>query len=987
MTSTVRRRVLRALSLCCILLVGVPAAGHGLEVARAAAPAPSITLSTNAVGNTFAPGQPVVVSLALTIPSGVPRTFTLGETELTFAGVGTALLTTTVTLVAGQPFRTVVPLRIAGRGYYELDVSLTDQSSGQQTLKALSVAVLDAQPAVADPTSAFGVAGSLTQAYGGNPQTLATAAAAMAAAGVRFDREEFNWQTIERAPGSGQFDFSRTDAAVLAAHAAGIQILGLLAYWGSLPQPDTTQVVSGTDTLNQVSGCTRGPVCAYTAQGNALYAQFAAAVVSRYRPGGALAQQQGWTDRYGISNWEVWNEPSTISFWRHDLAHFQDLYAALYRTAAAAIKGTDPAAAVMYDESGFAFDAALAANSSTSDILAIHSYSGGLDPDAALSSPTVPRGGQGTAPAAIGQYVASGKPVWITETGYTTNGSVTPRQQAQFLVRSFVNFLSAGVKKEFWFKFHEDSPGGDNLYSLVNQDFSPKPAYLAYATLTHHLSGTTFVQSVQLGTAVKGVLFGGNGGTEAVLWSTGETGTMVLPIPSGQAVDLMDNPTGVHDAASLTVPLSGDAVFVQIPGLAPAQVAPLLQAARLSGINPAGVDVRLAPGLSNGLPDIKTIVSARTNVPISGTVALQLPAGWTATPARVRFSTLAPGQSTSLVFHLNSVVDHRGDAVAATVATLAGAVATSSTTVTPYALTYGHPAIDGTLATWATASEADLIDLHPDQVVGIPGWTPQNLSARVFTMWDEQYFYLAAQVHDQTFDYAPIGYNMYQGDAIQYGWGMDPEAWNTDHGPNQFNVTAGLTHQGAANFQYHILGPWTDMRQAIAPDAVTGDLIYTTAIPWSRLGNYVPKAGGRFAFNLIINQNENHSRLGWIQFTPGMGIGFYPSEFPLWTIEQSNPAAGLRLGGMRAPMQGSISFALPAAQGHLEIHDGGMRALQLTINGTPLNLVSAHPGQGFSPFTATTIDLSRYLRAGNNVVQAVGLPSTRASAAVLSFFQ
>jgi len=315
------------------------------------------------------------------------------------------------------------------------------------------------------------------------------------------------------------------------------------------------------------------------------------------------------------------------------------------------------------------------------------------------------------------------------------------------------------------------------------------------------------------------------------------------------------------------------------------------------------------------------------------------------------------------------------------------ATATGSLTVAPNLLTYGHPAIDGSLATWSKAAESDLINLRPDQIYGIPGWTPQNISAKVYTMWDEKYFYLGAEVTDMTFDYAPIGYNMYQGDSIQYGWGMDEDAYVRETGHNRYNLTVGLTHQGAANFQYNLLGPWTDVQQAIKVDPVTKHQIYTTAIPWSRLGNYVPKLGNQFAFNLIINQNENHSRIGWIAFAPGIGIGFHPSEWPLWTIEQSNPAAGLRLGGFMAPLQGAIAYTLPTAQGGLVVHDGGMRQLVLTINGTPVTLAVGSGPNTFTRFGATRIDLSHYLHAGNNSVQVSGVPFSRASQAVVSFFQ
>jgi hypothetical protein len=621
----------------------------------------------------------------------------------------------------------------------------------------------------------------------------------------------------------------------------------------------------------------------------------------------------------------------------------------------------------------------------------VHSYSGGLDPDAAFTSPNVPRGGQGTAPADIGAIVAQGLPVWLTETGYATDGTVSPRQQAQYIVRSYADFLAAGIRQYFLFKFHEDGKGGDNFYSVVNMDGTPKPSYVAYATMARNVQGAQFARSVQMGTAVRADLFSGPGGsTVAVLWSTAESGSIAIPaagLPAGIGVnDIMDNPTGSQSAGVLTLPLSGDPVFMTVPGIAPSALAPALQHSQISGINPVGVRADQAPGLINGLPDLKVTISARTNQPISGTVTLNLPSGWVAPILAKRFSTLQPGQSQTLTFRLTAEVNHQGDSIGATATTPTGLSNTGSTPVTPYALTYGHPQINASLASWANASEADLIELQPDQVVGIPGWTPQNLSARIYTMWDEQYFYLAADVTDVNFDYAPIGYNMYKGDSIQYGWGMDPDAWNNDRGSNRYNVTAGLTHQGPANFQYNLLGPWTDMKQDIRNDPATGHTIYTTAIPWSRLGGYVPKVGNQFAFDLLINQYENGARIGWIQISPGIGIGFRPSQFPLWTIIRTNPAAGLRLGGLTAPTQGTLTFTLPTAGAHLDVHNGGMAALQLAINGTPLNLGTGS-AQPLARFGTTNLDLSQYVHAGSNTVQVTGVPTGRTSAAVLSVFQ
>ncbi len=448
----------------------------------------------------------------------------------------------------------------------------------------------------------------------------------------------------------------------------------------------------------------------------------------------------------------------------------------------------------------------------------------------------------------------------------------------------------------------------------------------------------------------------------------------------------MDNPTGMASSSVFTVPISNDPIFLTVTGITPAALVTLLAHATIVGINPVIVEMAQAPGLSNGLPNALVTVTARIDQPISGTVTLQLPDGWTAPVTVQKFPTPQPGQSKTLSFRLNSDVNHPDDRIGAVATTPLSLTNTGSAPVTPYALTYGHPAIDGTLATWADASIAGMIDLSPDQVVGIPGWNPQNLSARIYTMWDEQYCYLAADVQDETFDYAPIGYNMYMGDSIQYGWGMDSNAYLHDAGPNRYNVTAGLTHSGPANFQYNLLTAWPGMKQDIKLDPTTGHLIYTTAIPWANLGQYVPKVGKQFAFNLLINQNEHGARSAGSSSRRGLGSASIPASGRSGRSFRLAQPSGRAARGedSLAPRQGSLNFTLPLAHSTLVIHNGGLSALTLTINGTAVSL-----GKGSStplPTSGdTTLDISRYVHAGANTVQVTG--SCRASVDVLSFFQ
>ena len=71
---------------------------------------------------------------------------------------------------------------------------------------------------------------------------------------------------------------------------------------------------------------------------------FAGKLAERYRPGGTLAQREGWGEQYGVRAWELDNEPESY------LIHWKDQagdYAEFATLAAARIKAADPRAVVV----------------------------------------------------------------------------------------------------------------------------------------------------------------------------------------------------------------------------------------------------------------------------------------------------------------------------------------------------------------------------------------------------------------------------------------------------------------------------------------------------------------------------------------------------------------------------------------------------------------------------------------------------------------
>ena len=79
------------------------------------------------------------------------------------------------------------------------------------------------------------------------------------------------------------------------------------------------------------------------------------------------------------------------------------------------------------------------------------------------------------------------KPVWFTETGCTTApGYADEEIQAKRLPRVFLISFASGIEKVFWYKSRaaERSDQFEEHFGLWHKDYTPKPAFYAYKTLT-----------------------------------------------------------------------------------------------------------------------------------------------------------------------------------------------------------------------------------------------------------------------------------------------------------------------------------------------------------------------------------------------------------------------------------------------------------------------------------------------------------------------
>lgn len=338
------------------------------------------------------------------------------------------------------------------------------------------------------------------------------AARLSAEAGADWAREEFPWAEIEpqREQYRWRWEDRDYDAAVDALLAEGIRIVGLLDYGPRCETDKNPPIGWGCDlTIDQWLPDWR---------------RYVKTVVSRYKG--------------KIDVWEIQNEENSRAFWRKVNPEATDPnpqdYARLLRAAAEEIKRVDPNAKIVLGGlAGYTSDLQDPAQNyfhylaqlhkagawDAFDVVAVHPYRemeaaapeqpiprGNYDPDRRTFNPNVTQQWNLVQElSALDRMVSQlgGKPIWITELGWSTGalqaradqrGTTAQVVQADYLVRTYVQLLALpNVEQLFWFRLRDR----DLLFGLIDNDYVPKESYGAYQKMTALLGGSRFLQRVR----------------------------------------------------------------------------------------------------------------------------------------------------------------------------------------------------------------------------------------------------------------------------------------------------------------------------------------------------------------------------------------------------------------------------------------------------------------------------------------------------------
>ena len=303
----------------------------------------------------------------------------------------------------------------------------------------------------------------------------------MGKAGVGTYRVPVAWPAVQT-HADGPFDWSIPDREFAGAVANGVQPFPVL--FGSPRFAGRSEQAPPLDSGDARQG----------------WQAFVAAAVRRYGPSGEFWAENPQLPEKPVEAWQIWNEQNAQHFWRRKPSPRR--YAALLRLASTAINGVDPSARlVLGGMFGFPngprsiylkdyLKRLYAVRSARKhfDAVAVHPYGGTL---------RLLRYQIQAARRIMDRNGDKAVPIWVTETGWSTNGPrkwplvTTPKGQAKLLKRSFGLLLRRrarwGIESVVWFAwrdFKQDLCRWCGGAGLLNLNGDPKPAWSRFKRFT-----------------------------------------------------------------------------------------------------------------------------------------------------------------------------------------------------------------------------------------------------------------------------------------------------------------------------------------------------------------------------------------------------------------------------------------------------------------------------------------------------------------------
>jgi len=169
-----------------------------------------------------------------------------------------------------------------------------------------------------------------------------------------------------------------------------------------------------------------------------------------------------------------------------------------------------------------------------------------------------------------------------------------------------------------------------------------------------------------------------------------------------------------------------------------------------------------------------------------------------------------------------------------------------------------------------------------------PEWNgPEDLSAKIYSAWDQNFLYLAAEVTDDVMvEHHGDPNHSYLADSIQMVFDVLNDGQLQGKGrPDKYDfsyvaaLVDGKPELWRSSLDQTYEKAHRDENGKLAIKRKGQNTIYEIAIPMKDLSPFVAAEGGVMSFNLIINDNDGNGRKGWLGLSGGIGEGIDLSQY------------------------------------------------------------------------------------------------------------